>query len=91
MAAILDIFDQEKVWDMALKAERREGLEQGLEQGLKKGLKQEAASIIRLCRRRMHMPDPEVIRTLMEEMNLSQDRASEYLAGYDHPVSESDE
>jgi hypothetical protein len=87
MAAMLDIFDQEKVWDMALKAERREGLEQGLEQGLKK----EAASIIRLCRRRMHMPDPEVIRTLMEEMNLSQDRASEYLAGYDHPVLESDE
>ena len=87
MAAMLDIFDQEKAWDMALKAERREGLEQGLEQGLKK----EAASIIRLCRRSMHMPDPEVIRTLMEEMNLSQDRASEYLAGYDHPVSESDE
>jgi hypothetical protein len=83
MAAMLDIFDQEKVWDMALKAECREGLEQGL--------KKEAASIIRLCRRRMHMPDPEVIRTLMEEMNLSQDRASEYLAGYDHPVSESDE
>ena len=83
MAAMLDIFDQEKVWDMALKAECREGLEQGL--------KKEAASIIRLCRRRMHMPDPEVIRTLMEEMNLSQDRASEYLAGYDHPVLESDE
>jgi len=38
MAAMLDIFDQEKVWEMALKAERREGREEGLEKGMEKGM-----------------------------------------------------
>ncbi|MBR7045764.1 MAG: hypothetical protein IKI23_08920, partial [Lachnospiraceae bacterium] len=82
MAAMLDIFDQEKVWEMALKAERREGREEGL--------KKEAASIIRICRARMHLQDPEVILTLMEEMDLSRDKAVQYLTEYDHPDSKDD-
>jgi hypothetical protein len=82
MAAMLDIFDQEKVWEMALKAERREGREEGL--------KKEAASIIRICRTRMHLQDPEVILTLMEEMDLSRDKAVQYLTEYDHPDSKDD-
>jgi hypothetical protein len=86
MAAMLDIFDQEKVWEMALKAERREGREEGLEKGMEK----EAASIIRICRARMHLQDPEVILTLMEEMDLSRDKAVQYLTEYDHPDSKDD-
>ena len=86
MAAMLDIFDQEKVWEMALKAERREGREEGLEKGLEK----EAASIIRICRDRMHLQDPEIILTLMEEMDLTRDKAVQYLTGYDHPGSGND-
>ena len=92
MTVKLDIFDQEKVWDMALKAERREGREEGLEEGLKegleKGLEKEAASIIRICRDRMHMQDPEIILTLMEEMDLSRNKAAQYLTRYDHPDSD---
>ena len=86
MAAMLDIFDQEKVWEMALKAERREGREEGLEKGMEK----EAASIIRICRTRMHLQDPEFILTLMEEMDLSRDKAVQYLTEYDHPDSKDD-
>jgi hypothetical protein len=36
------------------------------------------------------MQDPDVIRTLMEVMNLSQDKAAKYLDGYDHPDSNAD-
>ena len=94
MAAMLDIFDQEKVWEMALKAERREGREEGLEEGLKegleKGLEKEAASIIRICRDRMHMQDPEIILTLMEEMDLSRDKAAQYMTRCGHPDSGND-
>ena len=98
MAATPYIFDQEKVWEMALKAERREGREEGLEEGLKEGLKEglekglekEAASIIRICRDRMHLQDPEIILTLMEEMDLSRDKAVQYLTEYDHPDSKDD-
>ena len=79
MAAMLDIFDQEKVWEMALKAERREGRETGLEKGLEKG----AAGIINICRTKMQMDDREIIKTLMEELSLSPDKASRYLARYD--------
>lgn len=75
MAAMLDIFDQEKVWEMALKAERREGRETGLEKG--------AAGIINICRTKMQMDDREIIKTLMEELSLSPDKASGYLARYD--------
>ena len=40
------IFDQEKVWEMALKAERRESREEGLKEGLEKGLEKEAAACL---------------------------------------------
>lgn len=86
MAAMLDIFDQEKVWEMALKAERRERREEVLREGLKK----EAATVIRICRTRMHMKDPEIIETLVQEMNLSGDTAAAYLAAYDHCCADTD-
>ncbi len=81
-AAMLDIFDQEKVWEMALKAERREGREKGLEKG--------AAGIINICRTKMQMNDQEIIKTLMEELNLSRDKAAAYLFRYDNPESETE-
>ena len=80
MAAMLDIFDQEKVWDMALKAERREGREEGREEGRKEGF---AAGMISICREMGHMEDQEIIRVLMKEMHVSRDKAAEYLAGYE--------
>ena len=86
MAAMLDIFDQEKVWEMALKAERREGREIGLETGLEKG----AAGIINICRTKMQMDNQEIIKTLMEELNLSRDKAAAYLFRYDNPESETE-
>ena len=73
MAAVLDIFDQEKVWEMALKAERREGREEGREKGLAEG-------IISICREMVHMEDQEIIRILMEKMHVSREKAAEYLA-----------
>lgn len=82
MAAMLDIFDQEKVWEMALKSERREGREEGWEEG--------AVGIIRICRELMHMENREVIEILMDKMNLSRDKAEKYLYGYDHPGSDSE-
>ena len=82
MAAMLDIFDQEKVWDMALKAERREGREEGREEG--------AAGIIRICRQMMHLDDQAIIQILMKEMNLPQNRAVAILYNYDHPSSSPD-
>ena len=69
MAAVLDIFDQEKVWEMALKAERREGREEGF-----------ASGIISVCREMAHMEDQEIIRILMEKMHVSREKAAEYLA-----------
>ena len=69
MAAVLDIFDQEKVWEMALKAERREGREEGF-----------ASGIISGCREMAHMEDQEIIRILMEKMHVSREKAAEYLA-----------
>ena len=69
MAAMLDIFDQEKVWEMALKAERREGREEGF-----------ASGIISVCREMAHMEDQEIIRILMEKMHVSREKAAEYLA-----------
>ena len=74
MAAVLDIFDQEKVWDMALKAEHREGREEGREEGF-------AAGIMSICREMLHLEDREVIEMLMEKMNLPREKAAEYLAG----------
>ncbi|MBQ3975618.1 MAG: hypothetical protein II628_15845 [Lachnospiraceae bacterium] len=82
MAVTLDIFDQEKVWDMALKAERREGREEGIEEG--------AAGIIRICRQMMHLDDQAIIQILMKEMNLPQNRAVAILSNYDHPSSNPD-
>ena len=70
MAVTLDIFDQEKVWDMALKAERREGREEG------------AAGIIRICRQMMHLDDQAIIQVLIKEMDLPRDKAAEYLDRY---------
>ena len=67
MAVTLDIFDQEKVWDMALKAERRECREEG------------AAGIIRICRQMMHLDDQAIIQVLIKEMDLPRDKAAEYL------------
>ena len=69
MAAVLDIFDQEKVWEMALKAERRAGREEGF-----------ASGIISVCREMAHMEDQEIIRILMEKMHVSREKAAEYLA-----------
>ena len=86
MAVTLDIFDQEKVWDMALKAERREGREEGIEKGLEEG----AAGIIRICRQMMHLDDQAIIQILMKEMNLPQNRAVAILYNYDHPSSNPD-
>ena len=76
MTVKLDIFDQEKVWDMALKAERREGREEGRKEGF-------AAGMISICREMGHMEDQEIIRVLMKEMHVSRDKAAEYLAGYE--------
>jgi len=76
MAAMLDIFDQEKVWEMALKAERREGREEGV------------FGIIRLCRSQMHLDDQDIIKNLMEVLHLSRDIAAGYLAKYDQHPSE---
>ena len=78
MAVTLDIFDQEKVWDMALKAERREGREEGIEKGLEEG----AAGIIRICRQMMHLDDQAIIQVLIKEMDLPRDKAAEYLDRY---------
>ena len=86
MAAVLDIFDQEKVWDMALKAERREGKEEGREEGFAAGIN----SIISICREMVHMEDREVIETLMGKMNLTREKAEAYLYEYDHPGSDSE-
>ena len=86
MAAMLDIFDQEKVWDMALKAERREGKEEGREEGFAAGIN----SIISICREMVHMEDREVIETLMGKMNLTREKAEAYLYEYDHPGSDSE-
>jgi len=80
MTVKLDIFDQEKVWDMALKAKRREGREEGREEGRKEGF---AAGMISICREMGHMEDQEIIRVLMKEMHVSRDKAAEYLAGYE--------
>ncbi len=55
MAAMLDIFDQEKVWEMALKAERREGREEGFKESWDEG--RLISLIIRLCRSKSNMPD----------------------------------
>ena len=74
MAVTLDIFDQEKVWDMALKAERREGREEGIEEG--------AAGIIRICRQMLHLDDQAIIQVLIKEMDLPRDKAAEYLDRY---------
>ena len=93
MAAMLDIFDQEKVWEMALKAERREGREDGIAKGIAKGRaegKEEgiAEGIICICREMMHMEDREVVETLMKKMNLPREKAEAYLYEYDHPGSD---
>ena len=90
MAVTLDIFDQEKVWDMALKAERREGREEGMEKGREKGREEGAAGIIRICRQMMHLDDQAIIQILMKEMNLPQNRAVAILYNYDHPSSNPD-
>jgi len=94
MAVTLDIFDQEKVWDMALKAERREGREEGIEKGIEegreKGREEGAAGIIRICRQMMHLDDQAIIQILMKEMNLPQNRAVAILSNYDHPSSNPD-
>ena len=94
MAAMLDIFDQEKVWDMALKAERREGREEGIEKGIEKGREEGreegAAGIIRICRQMMHLDDQAIIQILIKEMNLPQNRAVAILSSYDHPSSSPD-
>ena len=100
MAAMLDIFDQEKVWDMALKAERREGREEGFKEGFKEGFEEGfkeiwdegrlISLIIRLCRSKSNMPDSEIIRILMQEVNLSRDEAAECLFRYDHPRSDTE-
>ena len=82
MEAMFDIFDQEKVWDMALKAERREGKEEGKEEGREEGF---AAVIISIWRELLHLEDREVIETLKEKMNLSREKAAEYLAGCGEP------
>ena len=83
MAVTLDIFDQEKVWDMALKAERREGREEGIEKGIEKGREEGreegAAGIIRICRQMMHLDEQAIIQILMKEMDLPRDKAAEYL------------
>jgi flagellar biosynthesis/type III secretory pathway protein FliH len=83
MAAMLDIFDQEKVWDMALKAERREGREEGIEkgreEGREKGREEGAAGIIRICRQMLHLDDQAIIQVLIKEMDLPRDKAAEYL------------
>ena len=76
MTVKLDIFDQEKVWDMALKAERREVREEGRIEGFADGM-------ISICREMVHMEDQEIIRVLMKEMHVSRDKAAEYLAGYE--------
>ena len=81
MAAVPDIFNQEKVWDMALKAERREGKEEGREEGFAAGIN----SIISICREMLHMEDREVVEILMEKMKLSREKAAEYLAGCGEP------
>ena len=84
MTVKLDIFDQEKVWDMALKAERREGREEGIAEGREEGRKEGfAAGMISICREMGHMEDQEIIRVLMKEMHVSRDKAAEYLAGYE--------
>jgi predicted transposase YdaD len=90
MAVTLDIFDQEKVWDMALKAERREGREEGMEEGIEKGREEGAAGIIRICRQMLHLDDQAIIQILMKEMNLPQNRAVAILSNYDHPSSNPD-
>ncbi len=92
MAAMLDIFDQEKVWDMALKAERREGREEGFKEGFKESWDEGRliSLIIRLCRSKSNMPDSEIIRILMQEVNLSQEKAAECLFRYDHPRSDTE-
>ena len=82
MAVTLDIFDQEKVWDMALKAERREGREEGMEKGREKGREEGAAGIIRICRQMMHLDDQAIIQVLIKEMDLPRDKAAEYLDRY---------
>ena len=82
MAVTLDIFDQEKVWDMALKAERREGREEGMEEGIEKGREEGAAGIIRICRQMMHLDDQAIIQVLIKEMDLPRDKAAEYLDRY---------
>ena len=87
MAVSLDIFDQEKVWDMALKAERREGREEGMEkgrekgreEGREKGREEGAAGIIRICRQMLHLDDQAIIQVLIKEMDLPRDKAAEYL------------
>ena len=45
MAAMFGIFDQGKVWEMALKAERRESREEGLKEGLEKGLEKRSGCL----------------------------------------------
>ena len=90
MAAVLDIFDQEKVWDMALKAERREGKEEGKEEGREEGFAAGINSIISICREMVHMEDREVIETLMGKMNLTREKAEAYLYEYDHSGSDSE-
>ena len=79
MAVTLDIFDQEKVWDIALKAERREGREEGMEEGIEKGREEGAAGIIRICRQMLHLDDQAIIQVLIKEMDLPRDKAAEYL------------
>ena len=102
MAAMLDIFDQEKVWEMALKAERREGREEGrkngleegrkngLEEGRENGLEEGVFGIIRLCRSQMHLDDQDIIKNLMEVLRLSRDKAAGYLARYDRHGSDTE-
>ena len=81
MTVKLDIFDQEKVWDMALKSEHREGREEGREEGIAKGREKGLAEgIISICREMAHMEDQEIIRILMEKMHVSREKAAEYLA-----------